>query len=77
MASDTLVEIKGLNFSYGERSVLKGIDMTMSRGKIIAIMGGSGSGKTTLLRLIGGSIRPSSGYVKIDGKVVHERLTAA
>jgi phospholipid/cholesterol/gamma-HCH transport system ATP-binding protein len=72
MASDTLVEIKGLNFSYGERSVLKGIDMTMSRGKIIAIMGGSGSGKTTLLRLIGGSIRPSSGYVKIAGKVVHE-----
>lgn len=72
MASDTLVEIKGLNFSYGERSVLKGIDMTMSRGKIIAIMGGSGSGKTTLLRLIGGAIRPSSGYVKIAGKVVHE-----
>jgi phospholipid/cholesterol/gamma-HCH transport system ATP-binding protein len=72
MASDTLVEIKGLNFSYGERSVLNGIDMTMSRGKVIAIMGGSGSGKTTLLRLIGGAMRPSSGYVKISGKVVHE-----
>lgn len=72
MASDTLAEIKGLNFSYGERSILKGIDMTMSRGKVIAIMGGSGSGKTTLLRLIGGAMRPSSGYVKIAGKVVHE-----
>lgn len=72
MASEPLVEIKGLNFSYGDRPILKGIDMTMARGKVIAIMGGSGSGKTTLLRLIGGTIRPSSGYVKVAGKVVHE-----
>src|SRR5665213_2321568 len=72
MTSETLVEIKGLNFSYGERPILKGIDMIMPRGKVIAIMGGSGSGKTTLLRLIGGAIRPSAGYVKIAGKVVHE-----
>jgi phospholipid/cholesterol/gamma-HCH transport system ATP-binding protein len=72
MASETLVEIKGLNFSYGERPVLKGINMTMPQGKVIAIMGGSGSGKTTLLRLIGGTVRPSSGYVKVAGKVVHE-----
>jgi len=72
MASETLVEIKGLNFSYGERPVLKGINMTMPQGKVIAIMDGSGSGKTTLLRLIGGTVRPSSGYVKVAGKVVHE-----
>jgi phospholipid/cholesterol/gamma-HCH transport system ATP-binding protein len=72
MTSETLVEIKGLNFSYGERSILRGINMSMPHGKVIAIMGGSGSGKTTLLRLIGGAIRPSAGYVKVDGKVVHE-----
>ncbi len=72
MTPEALVEIKGLNFSYGERSILNGIDMTMLRGKVIAIMGGSGSGKTTLLRLIGGAINPSSGYVKVAGKVVHE-----
>ncbi|SOD40294.1 ABC transporter ATP-binding protein [Nitrosovibrio sp. Nv4] len=72
MTSEPLVEIKGLNFSYGERSILKGIDMTMAHGKVIAIMGGSGSGKTTLLRLIGGAVRPSSGNVKVAGKVVHE-----
>ena len=46
--------------------------MAMPRGKVIAIMGGSGSGKTTLLRLIGGAVRPSSGYVKLEGNVVHE-----
>ena len=72
MSSETLVEVKGLNFSYGERPLLKGVDMTMPRGKVIAIMGGSGSGKTTLLRLIGGAIVPTSGYVKVAGKTVHK-----
>ena len=72
MALDALVEIRDLNFSYGERPILKGIDMDMHRGQVIAIMGGSGSGKTTLLRLIGGAVRPSSGYVKLEGNVVHK-----
>ncbi|SFW31261.1 ABC transporter ATP-binding protein [Nitrosovibrio sp. Nv17] len=72
MPSETLIEIKNLNFSYGERALLKGIDMTMARGQVIAIMGGSGSGKTTLLRLIGGAVRPASGYVKVAGRIVHE-----
>jgi phospholipid/cholesterol/gamma-HCH transport system ATP-binding protein len=72
MAPGALIEIKELNFSYGENPILKGINMTMGRGKVIAIMGGSGSGKTTLLRLIGGSVNPSSGYVKFDGSVIHE-----
>ena len=72
MVSESLIEIEGLNFSYGQRPILKGIDMTMERGKVIAIMGGSGSGKTTLLRLIGGAVRPTSGYVKVAGEVVHK-----
>ncbi|MDE2388243.1 MAG: ATP-binding cassette domain-containing protein, partial [Betaproteobacteria bacterium] len=72
MTSEHLIEIRGLSFSYDTRAILKGIDMTMQRGKVIAIMGGSGSGKTTLLRLIGGVIQPTSGYVKFAGEVVHE-----
>src|SRR5687768_11685659 len=70
--ADKIIEIKDLHFSYGDRAILKGINMTMSRGKVIAIMGGSGSGKTTLLRLIAGAVRPSSGYVKVAGEVVHK-----
>ena len=66
MTTNPLVEIKDLNFSYDERAILKGINMTMPRGKVIAIMGGSGCGKTTLLRLIGGGVAPSSGYVRVD-----------
>jgi len=72
MPPETLIEIKDLSFSYGSRSILKGVNMTMSRGKVVAIMGGSGSGKTTLLRLIGGTVTPSAGYVKFDNHVVHE-----
>ncbi len=71
MALDALIEIRELNFSYGERPILKGVNMDMHRGQVIAIMGGSGSGKTTLLRLIGGAVRPSSGYVKLEGNIVH------
>lgn len=72
MTSETLVEIKDLNFAYDARAILNGIDMTMKRGQLIAIMGGSGSGKTTLLKLIGGVVVPSSGYVKVSGEVIHE-----
>ncbi len=65
---DNLVEIRGLHFAYGNRPILKGIDLTARRGQVIAIMGSSGCGKTTLLRLIGGSVRPTQGSVEVDGQ---------
>ena len=61
------VEIAGLDFAYGDRSVLSGVDMKLPKGKLTAIMGGSGCGKTTLLRLIGGQLRPSHGTLKVAG----------
>ncbi len=70
--SQALVEIRDVNFSYDSRAILKGINMTLPKGKVIAVMGGSGCGKTTLLRLIGGALKPTKGYVKIDGQVIHE-----
>lgn len=72
MPSEALVEICDVNFAYGHRPILKGMNLTFPKNKVIAIMGGSGCGKTTLLRLIGGSIKPTSGYVKIGGQVIHE-----
>ena len=72
MPSETLVEVRDVSFSYGNRSILKGINLTLPKGKVIAIMGGSGCGKTTLFRLIGGALKPNNGYVKIDGQVIHE-----
>lgn len=46
--------------------------MTLPKGKVISVMGGSGCGKTTLLRVIGGSLKPTRGSVKVDGQVIHE-----
>lgn len=69
---ENLVEISGLHFAYGPRQVLKGIDLDIPRGKIVAILGVGGCGKTTLLRLIGGQLRPARGSVKVAGKVIHE-----
>ncbi|MGC2049828.1 MAG: ABC transporter ATP-binding protein, partial [Gallionella sp.] len=72
MSASALVEIRDLNFAYDKRPVLKGINMTFPKGNLIAIMGLSGCGKTTLLRLIGGSLKPVGGYVKVGGQVMHE-----
>ena len=69
---ENIVEINDLHFAYGQREVLKGINLTIPRGKIVAILGVSGCGKTTLLRHFGGQLRPSSGSVKFMGQVVHE-----
>jgi len=68
---ENLVEIRGLRFSYGKRAVLKGIDLDIPRGKVVAILGASGSGKTTLLQLIGGLARPAAGTVMVCGQNVH------
>ena len=72
MPADDIVEIKDLRFAYADRPLLKGISLTIPRGKVVGIMGASGSGKSTLMRLIGGQLVPSGGSVKVDGQVVHE-----
>ncbi len=69
---DNLIEVNDLHFAYGPHKVLKGINLTIPRGKIVGIMGTSGCGKSTLLRLFGGQLRPSQGSVKFMGQVVHE-----
>ncbi len=68
---DPLIRLTDVNFSYDRRPILTGINMSIPRGKVVAIMGLSGCGKTTTLRLIGGQLKPSSGEVMVDGKVVH------
>jgi len=67
------IEMAGVSFGYDRRRpVLRGIDMTIPRGKVVAIMGGSGCGKTTILRLIGGQLRQQSGRVLVGGQSVKE-----
>src|SRR5690606_33674957 len=68
---DTLLSLKGVRKQYGEvvvTEVLRGIDLTISKGEFTAIMGASGSGKSTLLNQIGLLDRPSSGTIELLGQ---------
>lgn len=66
-----MLEARGLKKTYkmgkGEVKALRGVDITVSPGEFVAVMGVSGSGKSTLLHLLGALDRPSEGSVKIDG----------
>ncbi|MBI4968531.1 MAG: ATP-binding cassette domain-containing protein [Rhodospirillales bacterium] len=62
-----MVEIENLVTHYGDRPILKGINLTIYEGEIMVIMGGSGSGKSTLLNHLLGLLRPTSGTVRILG----------
>ncbi len=66
--SDNLVEIRDLHYSRNAHVVFDGVNITVQRGKVTAVMGPSGCGKTTLLRLIGGQLTPDSGSVIVNGE---------
>jgi phospholipid/cholesterol/gamma-HCH transport system ATP-binding protein len=66
-AGDNIVEIRDVHYSVSDRPIFSGLNMTIPRGRITAIMGPSGTGKTTLLRLMTGQIRPDSGQILYDG----------
>lgn len=65
-----LLTCNGLCKSYGYASVLNGIDLTVSRGRIVGLLGPNGCGKTTLLKLIAGLLTPSLGEVLVDGQEI-------
>jgi phospholipid/cholesterol/gamma-HCH transport system ATP-binding protein len=68
---ENLIEVRDLHFAYGRDVVLRGLELDIPRGKVVAILGASGCGKTTLLQLIGGALAPARGSVKVCGQVVH------
>lgn len=66
------MQITNLTFTRGPRPIFAGVDLTVQRGKITAIMGPSGSGKTTLLRLIGAQLQPEAGEILVNGVNIHQ-----
>src|SRR5262245_60377278 len=65
---DTIIEVTNLVRKFGDRTVLDDISFDVHRGDTLVIMGGSGCGKSTLLRHMIGSMRPTSGSVKLFGE---------
>ena len=69
-ADAALVELRQVDFGYGQRPVLTELSLSVPRGKVTALMGASGGGKTTVLRLIGGQVRAQRGQVLVAGEDV-------
>ena len=68
-----LLECRGLVCGYGDDTpILKGIDLVIGRGEIVALLGGSGCGKSTLLRCITGLLPPRSGEVLLFGESLYD-----
>jgi phospholipid/cholesterol/gamma-HCH transport system ATP-binding protein len=64
--AQALIQVKQLDSAYGERKILKGIELSVKQGEILVIMGGSGSGKSTLLKNMLGLMQPTRGEIIID-----------
>jgi len=67
------LEIKDLTSAYGDLKVLKGVNLNLSKGEVVALIGPSGSGKSTILRVLMGLTAPTGGHVLIDGAAVDYR----
>jgi lipoprotein-releasing system ATP-binding protein lolD len=78
--STDMIQTEGITKSFGSLQVLKGIDLTIGEGEIVAIVGPSGAGKTTLLQIIGTLDAPDSGKLYINGtetvRLSEEKLAA-
>src|SRR5712671_1086955 len=67
---DLLLEIRNLHIHYGAIEAVKGISLTIERGRIVTLLGTNGAGKSTTLRAISGLLRSSAGEIYFDGKPI-------
>jgi branched-chain amino acid transport system ATP-binding protein len=63
-----MLEIKSLEAGYGETLILRGIDLSVAEGALVAVLGGNGAGKTTLNMTISGVVRPRGGEIRFAGQ---------
>jgi len=68
MQAEPIISLRGLRVAYGTNEVLKGIDLAITPGSFVALLGASGCGKTTLLRTLSGFIPASGGSITVSGR---------
>lgn len=69
-AKEVVIEAKGLKKSFGNRSVLNGVDIYLRRGENLAVLGKSGTGKSVLIKIISGLLKPDDGTICVLGQEV-------
>ncbi|MFN8195927.1 MAG: ABC transporter ATP-binding protein [Nocardioidaceae bacterium] len=67
MTTDTAVRVRGLEKSYGDLTVLRGVDLDLARGSIVALLGSNGAGKTTVVRILSTLLRADAGTAEVNG----------
>lgn len=70
--SEKVVEFENVSLGYGTRIILSGVNLSIHKGQLIALIGGSGSGKSTIMRGVTGQIRAKAGVIKLFGQVINE-----
>lgn len=75
-AGQPMLEIRGLQVSYGPVRALDGIDLHLGEGEVLAVLGSNGAGKTTLVRAISGLLTPRAGEIVLDGIPIAGRSPA-
>lgn len=68
LPEDAMLSVRGITKAFGSNSVLKGIDMDIAKGSVVALIGGNGAGKSTLVKIIMGIYQPDDGEVFLEGK---------
>mgnify|MGYP000603150290 CR=1 FL=1 len=70
MPAETLIEVRDLTKRYGGVVALAGMNLTVERGTVHAVVGENGAGKSTLMKILAGAVRPDSGTIRIAGETV-------
>ncbi len=74
MDTSPMLTVKDLHAGYGETEVLRGVDLTVNAGEVVAVLGSNGVGKSTLNRTISGILRAHAGSIRFDGvDLTHEK----
>src|ERR1700691_3657206 len=77
MSTEPLLDVRALCAGYGDTDVLRGVDLKVQPGEIVAVLGSNGVGKSTLNRTISGIVRARAGAIRFDGAAIDREKPAS